>query len=315
MGNFPEFHGKKIKEGGGFPWLVWFKGDPLTIGTEDRGWKELGILCDSTYLQAEGLFNLKIKKCGLRLDNRQGYTNQLMINAFGESHGITSNVGVNSAIVHYSPLVLERFISLFAEQYGYIAPTNLMTDSAGNMLPPFKNIKFIGDISLENLITTGVKNMATYQTNNGPIPPSGDVTQPPTRQQHSFCEKCMQELIATYPDEFFPNDDFSLIGIEHPLNAWRVDILFKDPHGYEILVEIKRGNVIGNMERAATAQLSGYYTARKAQLPNQRIRMILCANMIPIPSQNNAQTLGIECKTISEDQIISVANKHNVTLY
>ena len=51
-------------------------------------------------------------------------------------------------------------------------------------------------------------------------------------------ERDMEDLIATYPEDFF-NKEFTLIGRQQSFaDVGRFDLLFKDEFGWMILVEL-----------------------------------------------------------------------------
>ena len=54
-------------------------------------------------------------------------------------------------------------------------------------------------------------------------------------------EKDIENLIARYPDEFFVNQGFRLIGQQLRLGRCSVDIIFSDKYDRTILIEVKRG--------------------------------------------------------------------------
>ena len=76
-------------------------------------------------------------------------------------------------------------------------------------------------------------------------------------------EKDIENLIAGYPKEFFPKEEFLLLGQQHTIEGRRIDILFQDKFGRKIIVEVKRGI----LTREASGQVMEYYGLMKSQSP------------------------------------------------
>lgn len=120
-------------------------------------------------------------------------------------------------------------------------------------------------------------------------------------------EKDIENLIARYPEEFFPNSGFKLIGQQVKLGSCFADILFEDKYNRTIIVEIKRGI----LSRDASGQIIEYYGLLKQQDPNKIIELILCANIIPNERRVFLEKVGIECKELGLVLIANVAKKNN----
>ena len=90
-------------------------------------------------------------------------------------------------------------------------------------------------------------------------------------------EKDIENLIAKYPDEFFPNSGFKLIGQQIRLGNKYADIIFEDKVKRKIIVEVKRGI----LTRDAAGQVMEYYGLLKETNPDDIIELVLCANIIP----------------------------------
>ncbi|GAB6162998.1 hypothetical protein JCM12298_21580 [Desulfothermus naphthae] len=88
-------------------------------------------------------------------------------------------------------------------------------------------------------------------------------------------EKDIENLIAAYPEEFFPGEGFKLISQQCFIEGKRIDILFEDKFGRKIIVEVKRGI----LTREATGQIAKYYGLLKEK--DNFFELILCANVIP----------------------------------
>jgi len=90
-------------------------------------------------------------------------------------------------------------------------------------------------------------------------------------------EKDIENLIATYPEEFFPGEGFKLIGQQFLIEGKRIDILFEDKFGRKVIVEIKRGI----LTREAAGQIAEYNGLLREKEKNNFFELILCANVIP----------------------------------
>jgi len=119
-------------------------------------------------------------------------------------------------------------------------------------------------------------------------------------------EKDIENLLAYYPDEFFPGEGFKLIDQQFTVEGRRIDILFEDKHGRQIIVEVKRGI----LSREASGQIVEYYGLLKTADETKNYELILCANIIPKERKVFLETIGIDCKELGIAQISQIANKH-----
>ena len=122
-------------------------------------------------------------------------------------------------------------------------------------------------------------------------------------------EKDIENLIALYPKDFFPKEEFKLINQQHPVQGRRIDILFEDKYGRFIIIEVKRGI----LSREAVGQIIEYYGLLKNIFPEKAIELILCANTIPPERKTFLENVGISCKEISLNLIFQVAEKYRYT--
>ncbi len=122
-------------------------------------------------------------------------------------------------------------------------------------------------------------------------------------------EKDIENLLANYPDEFFPGEGFKLIDQQFTIEGRRIDILFEDKHGRQIIVEVKRGI----LSREASGQIAEYYGLLKNADETKNYELILCANIIPKERKVFLETIGIDCKELGIAQISQIANKHGYT--
>jgi hypothetical protein len=120
-------------------------------------------------------------------------------------------------------------------------------------------------------------------------------------------EKDIENLIANYPDEFFPNAGFKLIGQQVKLGKCFADILFEDKHSRKIIVEVKRGI----LSRDASGQVMEYYGLLKSLNLDDVVELVLCANIIPPERRTFLEISGIECKELGINLINQIAEKVN----
>ncbi len=120
-------------------------------------------------------------------------------------------------------------------------------------------------------------------------------------------EKDIENLIAKYPDEIFPNAGFKLLGQQIRLGKCYADIIFEDKHKRKIIVEVKRGI----LSRDASGQVMEYYGLLKTESPDEFIELVLCANIIPPERKKFLEAIGIECKELGINFINKLAEKYN----
>ncbi len=122
-------------------------------------------------------------------------------------------------------------------------------------------------------------------------------------------EKDIENLIALYPHEFFPKDNFKLKGQQVKLGRCSADILFTDEYDRQVIIEVKRGI----LSREAAGQIIEYYGLLKLTKPDAIIELIVCANTIPHERKLFLENVGIECKELGLSLIQKVATKYNYT--
>lgn len=119
-------------------------------------------------------------------------------------------------------------------------------------------------------------------------------------------EKDIENLIARYPDDFFPDEGFRLIRQQYPIEGKRIDILFEDRLNRKIIIEVKRGI----LTREASGQIAEYYGLLKSQNQNDFYELILCANIIPKERRLFLEHIGIDCKELGIGYISEIAKKY-----
>ena len=119
-------------------------------------------------------------------------------------------------------------------------------------------------------------------------------------------EKDIENLIARYPDEIFPNEGLKLISQQYHVEGKIIDILFEDKYRRKIIVEVKRGI----LSREASGQIAEYYGLLKSKNQNEFCEMILVANIIPKERRLFLEHIGIECKELGISWISEIAKKY-----
>ncbi len=122
-------------------------------------------------------------------------------------------------------------------------------------------------------------------------------------------EKDIENLIAEHPEDIFEGEGFKLIGQQFPIEGKRIDILFEDSQGRQIIIEVKRGI----LNREASGQIAEYYGLLKSKNKDSFYEMILCANVIPKERRLFLENIGIECKELGISFISQLAKKHDYT--
>ena len=118
-------------------------------------------------------------------------------------------------------------------------------------------------------------------------------------------EKDMEELIATNPLEFFPRNNFTLIGRQESFSGvGRYDLLFKDERETKILMELKACPA----KYKDADQLAKYSDALKER-GVKNIVLWLVATKIPLSVREFLDNVGIEHTEIHENEYNRVAER------
>jgi len=119
----------------------------------------------------------------------------------------------------------------------------------------------------------------------------------------------MEELIATYPKDFFPRKDMVLKGRQGSFSGvGRFDLWFEDEHGTNVLMELKARPA----KYQDADQLAKYWKALE-DAGKGSILMWLVATDIPAQVREFLDRVGIEYTEIHEGEYRRVAAKHNFT--
>ena len=120
----------------------------------------------------------------------------------------------------------------------------------------------------------------------------------------------MEELIAQFPDDFFPQHVLVLKGRQQTFaGVGRFDLLFSDRFGTNVLMELKA--VVAKYENAT--QLAKYKEALEAQ-GESNILMWLVAPSVPPTIREFLDRIGIEYTEIHESQFRRVAERHGLNI-
>ncbi len=121
-------------------------------------------------------------------------------------------------------------------------------------------------------------------------------------------EREMEDLIAQYPEEFFPGRGLVLKGRQESFSGiGRFDLLFEDLHKTKILMELKAKPA--KYENAN--QLAKYKQALEQQGEKHVIMMWLVAPLISTPIREFMDHVGIQYTEIHEVDFRHVAARHD----
>jgi endonuclease NucS-like protein len=127
-----------------------------------------------------------------------------------------------------------------------------------------------------------------------------------SRLGDSMLEREMEDLIAAFPEEFFPGHGFVLKGRQQSFaGVGRFDLLFTDRHQTNVLMELKA--VVARYDNAD--QLGRYKEALEAK-GETNILMWLVAPHIPHSVKEMLERIGIEYNEIHENEFRRVAARN-----
>ena len=120
-------------------------------------------------------------------------------------------------------------------------------------------------------------------------------------------EKDIENLLARYPEEFFPELKLKPVGQQVKLGSYSADVIFQNQVGDTLIVEVKRGI----LSREAVGQIMDYYGMLKYREPDKSMHLMLVANVIPRERVVYLKEIGISCVEIPVSKIWDVAKKHS----
>src|ERR1043166_4863589 len=123
-------------------------------------------------------------------------------------------------------------------------------------------------------------------------------------------ERDMEELIAKFPDDFFPKKGFVLVGrqVSYP-GVGRFDLLFSDHHNRKNLFELKAQPL-----KIADADQVGRYKTALQERGEKRIIMWLVSPRIPTHVRESLDDFSIEYEEIHIAKFKQVAEEHGISL-
>jgi hypothetical protein len=119
-------------------------------------------------------------------------------------------------------------------------------------------------------------------------------------------EREMQELLWRYPERLL-NEKLSKVSWESSGEVGRADLVFEDPYGRLLIVEVKRGI----LPRGAIGQLLDYFGMIKVKYPDKAVEMMAVANVIPSERRVACETYNIDSVEISEKKFRDLAAEVN----
>ena len=123
-------------------------------------------------------------------------------------------------------------------------------------------------------------------------------------------ERDMEELIASFPDDFFPGHELRLIGRQQSFaGIGRFDLLFTDRYQSNVLMELKA--VTAKFQNAD--QLGRYKEALESR-GERSVLMWLVAPAIPTSVRELLDRIGIEYTEIHEAQFQRVALQRGIMI-
>jgi RecB family endonuclease NucS len=123
-------------------------------------------------------------------------------------------------------------------------------------------------------------------------------------------ESQMEDLIASYPDDFFPDRGFELKGRQESFaGVGRFDLLFEDRFKTKILMELK---AVPARYEVAT-QLAKYKDELRSRGENH-IMMWLVAPQVASSVREFLDRIGIEYSEIHEAEFRRVAERHGLVI-
>ena len=122
-------------------------------------------------------------------------------------------------------------------------------------------------------------------------------------------EREMEDLISSYPAEFFPRKELTFVNRQGSFpGVGRYDLLFSDRFENEIVMELKRVPV-----KASDAEQLVKYQEALIASGHRNVMLWIVAPTIPKQTQDFFDRYGIEHSVIHEAEFRQVAAKHSYT--
>jgi hypothetical protein len=123
-------------------------------------------------------------------------------------------------------------------------------------------------------------------------------------------EKEMEDLIAKYPDDFFPHQEFVLLGRQESLaGVGRFDLLFEDRFKSTILMELKARA----LKYEDATQIARYRDELKRG-GHEKVVMWLVAPQVPLSVRDFLDDKGIQYTEINVAEFRRVAERHDFVI-
>jgi hypothetical protein len=113
-------------------------------------------------------------------------------------------------------------------------------------------------------------------------------------------ETHMEDLIATFPDDFLNEPGLRLIARQYKIGNYIFDLLFEDRHGGKLIVELQRGV----LNRDHCYKIFDYFDEYKSRYPDQFIDICIVANEITSERKKMLAAKGIKFLEIPEKDFI-----------
>src|SRR5215813_7269077 len=129
----------------------------------------------------------------------------------------------------------------------------------------------------------------------------------PKSRDRTMLERDMEELIARYPEDFFPRKAWRLKDRQHSFaGVGRFDLLFEDEHRTNVLIELKARPA----KYEDADQLAKYRTAIQ-ETGTGNVIMWLVSPLIPKPIRDFLDSIGIDYTEIHEAEFRAIASKNS----
>ncbi len=123
-------------------------------------------------------------------------------------------------------------------------------------------------------------------------------------------ERDMEDLLASYPDEFFPRQSLVLKGRQREFpGVGRFDLLFEDHFQTNVLMELKARSA-----RYEDATQLAKYKEELERRGEQNVLMWLVAPHIPKSVSEFLGRIGIQYSEIHFVEVRRVAQRHDISL-
>ena len=127
--------------------------------------------------------------------------------------------------------------------------------------------------------------------------------------QDILSERVIEDLIEAFSEELL-GEPLVLIGRQMTLGKKRTDLLFRDAHGRELIVEIKRGEIT----RKALGQVGEYLGMLKNERKNQDFRFMLVGTFIPPERKTYFELIGCEVIELDAKSLADFAQQKGIDL-